>query len=215
MSAFPIRPSGVSWADPGSGASKNEQAPAGNMTAASAARGSEPPRALPDRAGLWGQFVTFRLDARTYALPLEHVEGVLRMVAVTPVPEAPGWVAGVIDLRGRAVAVVDLRARLGMEVKPPHPDDRLVLIHAQGRTVGLVVDEATDVLDAAGLVEPPPEPLRRSEPVLCVIRGEGHMALVLDTAKLIPEHQVAAAVHPQPEGETHHVPRNSTGETGK
>lgn len=133
------------------------------------------------------RFVSFRLDQRLYALPLDHVERALRMVAVTPVPEAPAWVAGVIDLQGRVIPVVDLRQRFEQTTRDVRAEDRLLIVQVQERAMALMVDEVTEVLAvpspqveaSAGLV---PD----SRPLKAVIRRDEDLILVLDTAQLFP-----------------------------
>ncbi len=82
-----------------------------------------------DRAPVGGspsaERVTFRVARQTFGLPLQHVGRVLRMVAVSPVPEVAPYVMGAIDLHGHVVAVVDMRARLGHPVRPPVVDEAL------------------------------------------------------------------------------------------
>ena len=132
-------------------------------------------------------FIGFRLDWHLYALPLDHVERALRMVAVTPVPEAPPWVAGVINLHGRVIQVVDLRQRFGQPTREPHPDDRLLVVQGLERTMALIVDEVTEMLEVpAHQVELPTGPLSRSRPLVGMIRGDEGLILVLDAARLVP-----------------------------
>ena len=142
-------------------------------------------------AGLEGDglthLVSFRLDGQLYALSLNHVECALRMVAVTPVPEAPPWVLGVIDMHGQITPVVDLRQRFGQPPKEPTLDDRLLVVQALEQTVALMVDEVTEVLEVpAHQVGPPAEPLSQSRPLAAVIRGDGGLILVLDATRLLP-----------------------------
>ena len=133
------------------------------------------------------QFVGFRLDRQCYALPLDHVERALRMVAVTPVPEAPPWVAGVINLHGRVIPMLDLRQRFGQPSREPHPDDRLLVVQTLERTMALMVDEVTEVLEVlAHQVEPSYGFLPDSRPVAAVIRRDEDLILVLDAAGLVP-----------------------------
>ena len=89
------------------------------------------------------QFVSFRLDRRLYALALDQVDTVLRMVAVTPVPEAPPWAMGVINLHGQVLPVVDLRQQFGQPAIEPRLSDRLLVVRTQGGTVAFKVDEVS------------------------------------------------------------------------
>ncbi len=131
--------------------------------------------------------VSFRLGGQLYALPLDHVERALRMVSVTPLPEAPSWVPGVIDLHGRVIPVVDLRQRFDQPPKKLALDDRLLVVQALEQTVALVVDEVTGVLEVpAHQVEPPADPLSQSRPLVAVVRRDEGLVLVLDATRLLP-----------------------------
>ncbi len=135
-------------------------------------------------------FVGFRLERYLYALPLDHVERALRMVAVTPVPEAPPWVAGIINLHGRVIQVMDLRGRFGLPTREPHPDDRLLVVQDLERTMALIVDEVTELLEVpAHQVELPTGPLSQSRPLAGVIRGDAGLILVLDATRLVPSEE--------------------------
>lgn len=134
-----------------------------------------------------GSFVVFRLDGERFALPLDQVEIALRRVSFTPVPDAPPWVIGVIDLHGRVIPVTDLRQRLGHPAKEPHLDDRLLVMSLAERTFALVIDEVTEVLELQGsAVETPPDPLCDSRCLRAVVRREDGLILILDAAHLFP-----------------------------
>jgi purine-binding chemotaxis protein CheW len=90
-------------------------------------------------------FIIFSVDQRRLALPLLMVERVLRMVAITPLPDAPGWVVGMLNLHGRLLPVVDLRLRLGRSFRPYHVDDRLIVLDLHGQAMALVVDQVQDM----------------------------------------------------------------------
>jgi len=132
-------------------------------------------------------FVIFRLDGARFALPLDQVDVVLRMVSVTPAPDAPPWVIGVINLHGRVIPVTDLRQRLGHPAKEPYLDDRLLVMTLAERTLALVVEEVTEVLELPGSeVEAPPDPLSDSRYLRGVVRREDGLIIILDSANLFP-----------------------------
>lgn len=99
------------------------------------------------------QIVVVELDGTSYGLPAGAVTHVIPMVRVTPLRGGPAIVAGVIDVHGAVVPVIDLRSRLGHQPRPARPDDHLVIADAAGRTVALHVDRAT-ALAACGALEP-------------------------------------------------------------
>lgn len=84
--------------------------------------------------------VPFRVESLFLALPLERVVRVLRMVALTALPQAPRIVRGVIDIQGQVVSVVDLRRRFDLPERPPGLSDQLLLAESPQRRVALIVD---------------------------------------------------------------------------
>lgn len=91
----------------------------------------------------------FQVAARSYALPLERVVEVLRMVAVTPVPEAPAGVLGAVNLRGTLIPMLDLRPRLGMAPTVPDPGQVFLVLRARGRMLGLLADVVEDIVQVS------------------------------------------------------------------
>jgi len=87
----------------------------------------------------------FFVGERRLALPLDAVERVVRAVEVTPLPEAPATVVGLINVQGRLVPVLDLRPRFGLPPRAIEPDDHFVLARGAGRTVALWADAVAGV----------------------------------------------------------------------
>jgi purine-binding chemotaxis protein CheW len=92
------------------------------------------------------QYLVFSLLGRELAFKAEHVQGVERLVDVTPVPHVAPWVRGVINLRGSIASVVDLRAFLDMEQLPYNPRTRLLSVHFNEMVICLVVDGVSDMV---------------------------------------------------------------------
>lgn len=89
--------------------------------------------------------VTVHVDGQRVAFPLDHVDEVLPAMETTRLAHAPEVVRGVVNLRGEPLAVLDLRARLGMPRRAPHPGDHVLVCRVRGRRVGVWVDGAQDV----------------------------------------------------------------------
>jgi purine-binding chemotaxis protein CheW len=96
------------------------------------------------------QLVVFRLQTHEFALPVGEVAEVLRMVALTPVPEAPSWLPGVINLRGHVIPVVDLRLRLGVSAPAPGLDTPILVIRVDQMQFGAIADAMVEVLTLPG-----------------------------------------------------------------
>ena len=93
--------------------------------------------------------VVFTLDNQRYALPLERVSRAIRVVAITPLPEAPAIVLGIIDLGGVVIPVIDTRARFNHPARGVRLSDHLTVADTGMRTVALLVDESMGVMDAS------------------------------------------------------------------
>jgi purine-binding chemotaxis protein CheW len=91
------------------------------------------------------QLFVVRLDDHRYALPLQDVERVLRMVEITALPEAPPTVLGVVNVQGRVLSVIDLRSCFHLPQREVIPEDILVIVHAAGGMVALAVDAVEGV----------------------------------------------------------------------
>ena len=108
------------------------------------------------------QFVTLGIDREVFALPVEVVREILDMRPMFRIPEAPHYLAGLIDVRGRGVPVIDLRARLGLPLAAPTEATRIVVLEAAigGRDlqIGLVTDRVFEVASLdGGLLEAAPD----------------------------------------------------------
>lgn len=93
------------------------------------------------------QIVVFLLDKRRYGLALSAVERVVRMVDVTPLPQAPALVFGVVNVQGRVIPVVNPRRRFRLPERNFELSDQLVIARTARRTVAFVVDGVSDVLE--------------------------------------------------------------------
>ncbi|MFA5677916.1 MAG: chemotaxis protein CheW [Pseudomonas sp.] len=92
------------------------------------------------------QWVTFRLDSETYGINVMQVQEVLRHTEIAPVPGAPVYVLGIINLRGNVVTVIDTRQRFGLQPAPVTEQTRIVIIEADRQVVGILVDSVAEVV---------------------------------------------------------------------
>jgi len=93
------------------------------------------------------QWVTFRLDNEKYGIRVMQVQEVLRMTEIAPVPGAPDYVLGIINLRGNVVTVIDSRKRFGLSETEADDSTRIVIIEAEKHVVGIMVDSVAEVVD--------------------------------------------------------------------
>lgn len=92
------------------------------------------------------QCVTFRLEEETYGINVMQVQEVLRITEIAPVPGAPDYVLGIINLRGNVVTVLDTRKRFGLSSKEVDDASRIVIIESGEYVVGILVDSVAEVV---------------------------------------------------------------------
>ncbi|KTG18289.1 MULTISPECIES: chemotaxis protein CheW [Pseudoalteromonas] len=92
------------------------------------------------------QWVTFKLEEETYGINVMQVQEVLRYTEIAPVPGAPSYVLGIINLRGNVVTVIDTRARFGLMGAEVTDNSRIVIIEAEKQVIGILVDSVAEVV---------------------------------------------------------------------
>lgn len=92
------------------------------------------------------QWVTFRLAGETYGVNVMQVQEVLRYTEIAPVPGAPEYVLGIINLRGNVVTVIDTRNRFGLASGEITDNTRVVIIETDGHVIGILVDSVAEVV---------------------------------------------------------------------
>ncbi len=134
------------------------------------------------------QLVTFKLGNEEYGLDILHVQEINKIVDITEVPQAPSFVEGIINLRGKVIPVIDLRKRLGMEEKPDDQHTRIIVAKIDGKTTGFRVDAVKEVLRiSSGSLESPPEVVAgsNSEFFKSVAKLENRLLILIDLGKLL------------------------------
>jgi len=103
------------------------------------------------------QVVSFEIGAEEYTVDILEVQEIIRMVEITPVPKAPHYVEGVINLRGKVIPIIDLRLRFGLSSAERTKDTRIVVVDVSRIILGFIVDSVSEVLRIPShLIESPP-----------------------------------------------------------
>ena len=103
------------------------------------------------------QLVTFKLENEEFGVDILKVQEINRMVTITKIPNAPPFVEGVINLRGKIIPIVDLRKRLGFNGKSYDQSTRIIVVELEGIILGFIVDSVSEVLRISeSTIEPPP-----------------------------------------------------------
>jgi purine-binding chemotaxis protein CheW len=144
------------------------------------------------------QFVTLGLDQEVFAVPVEVVREILDMRQPFRIPEAPAHLAGLIDVRGQAVPVIDLRLKLGLPPRETGAETRILVLDVpmgtRSLSLGLIADRVFEVtaLDA-GSLSPPPDigSVWRSDYIEGIGRRGDSFVVIFDVSRLLSSEDVA------------------------
>jgi purine-binding chemotaxis protein CheW len=142
------------------------------------------------------QLVVFRLGAEEYAVSIAQVKEIIRYGGATKLPNTPGHLEGIINLRGKVIPVIDLAKRFGL-IREKKADAQAVIVEAAGREIGVVVDIVTEVLRIEERAIEPAQTVRHGGEFLRGIgKLDGRLLIILDLDKLFSaeNHGLMAAV---------------------
>ncbi len=132
--------------------------------------------------------VGFQVGRETYGVPITSLHEIVRVPEITAVPDAPEFMEGVINLRGKIVSVLDLRKRLGEKKVTAGKRNRILVVEHHGKLSGLIVDSASEVLKIpVSDVEPSPSALQEGG-LNCVTglgKYKGRLIVLLDMTRLL------------------------------
>jgi len=141
------------------------------------------------------QQVVFDLANEHYGVAIAAVESIIKLQAITTVPHAPRFVEGVTNLRGKVLPVIDLRKRFGLAPQSPTKNTRIIVVEAQGMTVGVVVDGVNEVLRVNAEAIEPPSPLvttLESTFITGIAKVAERLVILLDLGKVLSQLEVEA-----------------------
>ena len=147
-----------------------------------------------------GQYLTFKLDGEIFALDISKVREVLDFTTITKVPQTPDFMLGVINLRGGAVPVVDMRLKFGMAATEMTVNTCIIIteieIDEETVVLGALVDSVQEVIDLdPDRIEPPPRIGARLKTKLIkgMARREDQFIILLDLDKIFSSEDLAVA----------------------
>lgn len=136
------------------------------------------------------RWVTFRLENEKYGINVMQVQEVLRVTEIAPVPGAPSYVLGIINLRGNVVTVIDTRSRFGLSSAEMDDSTRIVIIEAEEQVVGILVDSVAEVVDLkASDIETAPNvgTDENAKFIQGVASHDGELLILVDLNKLLSD----------------------------
>jgi purine-binding chemotaxis protein CheW len=145
-----------------------------------------------------GKYLTFSLAKEEYGLGILKVKEIIGMMPITTVPRTPGFIKGVINLRGKVIPVIDLRLKFAMEEIAYTDRTCIIVVEARGQAgpvlIGIVVDAVAEVIHikAADIEEPPALGARlATDYILGMAKMHGGVKILLDIDKALGDEGIA------------------------
>ncbi|MCR6631185.1 MAG: chemotaxis protein CheW [Magnetospirillum sp.] len=147
--------------------------------------GSDP---LRDASATPRQFISFTIGDEEYGVDIIAIREIKGWTPATALPETPGYMRGVIDLRGAIIPILDLRARFTGALTEPSSRHVIMVVNVEGRDLGILVDAVADILTVApDAIQPVPEleHAHRAEVLNGIVAVDGRMVALLDLSNLL------------------------------
>ncbi|RKQ37999.1 purine-binding chemotaxis protein CheW [Oceanobacillus halophilus] len=132
--------------------------------------------------------IVFQLREEEYAIDVQQVGSIERMVPITRVPQVSNFIKGVINLRGVIIPVIDLQQRFGLGALEINDSTRIIIVRIEEMNVGLIVDSANDVLDIPmDMIESTPEVIGsvKDDYLEGVAKIDNRLLILLDISKVL------------------------------
>lgn len=140
-----------------------------------------------------GQYLTFVLNSQLYGVPIGTVREINRLSEITPVPKTPVFVAGVMNLRGKVIPVVNLRLKLGFQETQHTKETCIIVIETAVGQVGMIVDSVRGVIElVSNQIEPTPNLGNSSETEFVMGMGklENTVIILIDIVRALSANQL-------------------------
>jgi len=137
--------------------------------------------------------VGFKIGEEEFGIEIQKVQEINRITEITRVPRTPDYVLGVINLRGKVIPVINMRARFGFDNNDLTKDSRIIVLELQDHVIGILVDAVTEVIRLpSGTVEPPPNLATNVETdyISGVGKLDDRLLILLDIDKVFTSEQV-------------------------
>ena len=134
------------------------------------------------------QLVSFKVGDAEFGVDILKVQEINKMMELTSVPNTPSFVEGVVNLRGRIIPVINLRSRLGLELKDYDSETRIIVVELNDKTLGFIVDEVKEVLRIPkSITEQPPDIVSGVDAsyITAIGKLEDRLLILLDLTKIL------------------------------
>ena len=142
------------------------------------------------------ELIAFRVGAQEFCVDIMSVREIRGWTPTTPLPHAPSFIRGVVNLRGVAIPVIDLNERLGLDLSEPGPQHVIIVVHVGSEVAGLLVNGVSDIITARDAMIQPVPPVasgRTRNYVQGLLTVDSRMVSLLRTNQLLSDTTALAA----------------------
>ncbi len=152
------------------------------------------------------QLVTFQLGEELYGVDIMDVKEIVKVQTVRPIPNAPYYVEGIINLRAEIIPIINLHKRFHLKATEKKLDDDLddeggfIILDIEGNKIGIIIDRVARVITVdRGEIKPPPQMLCGigTEYIEGVVRQDASYLIILDTRKIFNAGELQKIIDPQ------------------
>lgn len=140
------------------------------------------------------QMVVFDLDKEEYAVPIDELKEIIKIPEITPLPSAPEFIKGILNLRGKIVVVIDLEKRFNLNRENKIPSTHIIISEVEGNSFGIIVDKVSEVLRVPiSAVKPSPSLVStkiHADYLKGVVVLDNRLIILLDLVKLLQEQEL-------------------------
>lgn len=147
-----------------------------------------------------GKFLTFAIQDEHYGIEIQYVTEIIGIQKITEMPDLPGFLRGVINLRGKIIPVMDLRLRFKKPMIAYHDRTCIIVVAIQGLSIGLIIDTVSEVLDIdSNHVVPPPLTMMGAQNhyIKAIGKVDNDIKLILDCQSLLKDEELIALTNIQ------------------
>ncbi len=140
------------------------------------------------------QYIIFNLGEEEYAIPITIVEEIVKIQNLIKVPKSKEYFAGIMDIRGKVVRMIDLAKRLNVKTNPDFHPDRAIVIKIGGKSVGIIVDKVSHVVTFhQSNIDPPPPSVKgiSSRYIIGVGKKDNRFVILIDVEKILTAEDIA------------------------
>ncbi|MCC5814194.1 MAG: purine-binding chemotaxis protein CheW [Leptospira sp.] len=140
------------------------------------------------------QYIIFNLGDEEYAVPISIVEEIVKIQNLIKVPKSKNYFAGIMDIRGKVVRMIDLAKRLNIKTSVDSSHDRAIVIKVGGKSVGIIVDKVSHVVTfPQNQIDPPPPSVKgiSSRYIIGVGKKDNRFIILIDIEKILTAEEVS------------------------